>query len=87
MLIHLLCNMHALEQAYAEFQDMIRRGIVPQRTSIMRKAEAMAVMLKNCKDPRELVKYRRPSENAVSIANQLIDDVANVLDRCCSNSP
>uniref|UniRef100_A0A6P3YWN9 pentatricopeptide repeat-containing protein At5g11310, mitochondrial-like n=1 Tax=Ziziphus jujuba TaxID=326968 RepID=A0A6P3YWN9_ZIZJJ len=46
-----------------------------RRTSILRKAEAMAVMLKNCKDPRELVKYRRPSENAVSIANQLIGDI------------
>lgn len=30
MLIHLLCKMHRLEEAFAEFEDMIRRGIVPQ---------------------------------------------------------
>ncbi|KAH7524754.1 hypothetical protein FEM48_Zijuj06G0152900 [Ziziphus jujuba var. spinosa] len=36
-----------------------------RRTSIMWKAEAMAVMLKTCKDPREPVKYRRSSGNDV----------------------
>ncbi|KAL5559240.1 hypothetical protein UlMin_035451 [Ulmus minor] len=46
-----------------------------RRSSIMRKAEAMSTMLKTCKDPRELVKYRSPSENAVSVANRLIEDI------------
>lgn len=125
MLIHLLCNMHRLKEACAEFEDMIRRGIVPQyltyqrmnnelkkqgmtemvwrlsdlmssvphstglpntynrdgdasrarRNSIIRKAEAMSEMLKSCKDPRELVRYRGSFENAVSLANRLIDDI------------
>ncbi|XP_057959356.1 pentatricopeptide repeat-containing protein At5g11310, mitochondrial [Malania oleifera] len=30
MLVHLLFKMHRLEEAFAEFEDMIRRGIVPQ---------------------------------------------------------
>ncbi|KAF5748224.1 hypothetical protein HS088_TW04G00175 [Tripterygium wilfordii] len=30
MLIHLLCRMHKLKEAFAEFGDMLRRGIVPQ---------------------------------------------------------
>ncbi|XP_022940385.1 pentatricopeptide repeat-containing protein At5g11310, mitochondrial [Cucurbita moschata] len=125
MLIHLLCKMHKFEEAFAEFEHMICRGIVPQyltfcrlldefskrgltkmalklrgmmssvphseklpntysqapdsirarRTSIMRKAEAMSEMLKVCKDPRELVKRRSPSETAVFNANRLIDDI------------
>ncbi|GMN45224.1 hypothetical protein TIFTF001_014426 [Ficus carica] len=125
MLIHLLCNMHRLKEACAEFEDMIRRGIVPQyltyqrmndelkkqgmtemvwrlsdlmssvphstrlpntynrdgdasrarRNSIIRKAEAMSEMLKSCTDPRELVRYRGSFENAVSLANRLIDDI------------
>lgn len=125
MLVHLLCKMHKFEEAFAEFEHMIHRGIVPQyltfcrlhdefmkrgltkmasklqemmslvphskklpdtynqtpdsirarRTSIMRKAEAMSEMLKVCKDPRELVKRRSPSENAVFSANRLIDDI------------
>ena len=125
MMIHLFCNMHKLEEAYAEFEDVIRRGIVPQyltfqriddelkkrgmtemaqklrklmssvphstklpdtysrdgdtsrarRSSIMRKAEAMSNILKTCKDPRELVKYRGTSENAVSLASRLIEDI------------
>uniref|UniRef100_A0A9I9CHI2 Pentatricopeptide repeat-containing protein At5g11310, mitochondrial n=1 Tax=Cucumis melo TaxID=3656 RepID=A0A9I9CHI2_CUCME len=125
MLMHLLCKMHKFEEAFAEFEHMIHRGIVPQyltfcrlhdeflkrgltkmasklqemmssvphseklpdtynqtpdsvrarRTSIMRKAEAMSEMLKVCNDPRELVKRRSPSENAVFSANKLIDDI------------
>ncbi|KAE9599415.1 putative tetratricopeptide-like helical domain-containing protein [Lupinus albus] len=117
MLVHLLCKMHRLEEAFVEFEDMIRRGIVPQyltfqrmnaelkkkgmtemaqrlcklmssvphstklpntyeqerddayarRKSIIQKAKAFSDMLKDCKDPRELDKYRRnSSENAVS---------------------
>ncbi|KAE8711249.1 Pentatricopeptide repeat-containing protein [Hibiscus syriacus] len=123
MLVHLLCKMHRFEDAFGEFEDMIRRGIVPQyltfermnnelkkrgmtqmarklcdmmgsvhsskklpntyvgdedssrarRTSIMRKAEAMSDMLKTCNDPRELVKHRTLSGNAVSRAGQLIE--------------
>lgn len=30
MLTHLLCKMHKFEEAFAEFEDMLRRGIVPQ---------------------------------------------------------
>ncbi|KAJ9183434.1 hypothetical protein P3X46_007287 [Hevea brasiliensis] len=30
MLIHLLCRMHRFEEAFLEFEDMLRRGIVPQ---------------------------------------------------------
>ncbi|KAF5726220.1 pentatricopeptide repeat-containing protein [Tripterygium wilfordii] len=30
MLIHLLCRMHKLKEAFAEFEDMLLRGIVPQ---------------------------------------------------------
>ncbi|KAF8393305.1 hypothetical protein HHK36_021546 [Tetracentron sinense] len=30
MLVHLLCKLHRLEEACVEFEDMIRRGIVPQ---------------------------------------------------------
>ena len=125
MLIHLFCNMHRFEEAFVEFENMIRRGIVPQyltfqrmndelkkrgmlemarklcdlmssvphstrlpntynrdgeasrarRSSIVRKAEAMSDMLKACKDPRELVKYRGRSENAVVVANRLIEDI------------
>ncbi|POO04107.1 Pentatricopeptide repeat [Trema orientale] len=125
MLIHLFCNMRKFEEAFVEFENMVRRGIVPQyltfqrmndelkkrgmidmvqklrdlmtsvphstrlpntynkdgdasrarRSSIMRKAEAMSDMLKTCNDPRELVKYRVPSENAVVMANRLIEDI------------
>lgn len=40
MLIHLLCKMRRLEEAFAEFEDMIRRGIVPQYLTFQRmKAE------------------------------------------------
>ncbi|KAK9027291.1 hypothetical protein V6N11_067129 [Hibiscus sabdariffa] len=41
-----------------------------RRTSIMRKAEAMSDMLKTCNDPRELIKHRTLSGNAVSRAVQ-----------------
>ncbi|KAK9273907.1 hypothetical protein L1049_018719 [Liquidambar formosana] len=121
MLVHLLCKMHRLEDAFAEFEDMIRRGIIPQyltfqrmndelkkqgmtemarklcelmasvphsmklpntyvedrhasrarRTSIMQKAEVMSDILKTCRDPRELVKRRSSSENAVLSANHV----------------
>lgn len=30
MLVHLLCNLRRLEEACVEFEDMIRRGVVPQ---------------------------------------------------------
>ncbi|KAK4277123.1 hypothetical protein QN277_015170 [Acacia crassicarpa] len=125
MLVHLLCKMHRLEEAFAEFEDMIRRGIVPQyltfqrmnsalkkrgmiemarklrslmssvphstklpntyvedideaharRQSIMQKAKAFSDMLKDTKDPRELAKYRNSSENAVSSAECLMDNI------------
>nr|POF08426.1 pentatricopeptide repeat-containing protein, mitochondrial [Quercus suber] len=131
MLVHLLCKMRSFEEAFTEFEDMIRRGIVPQyltfqrmndalkkegmiemaqklrgmmssvphsmklpntysrdgdasrarRTSIMRKAEAMSDLLKTCKDPRELVKCRNSSENVVSIANLLIEDIKKKADK------
>ncbi|TKY58180.1 Pentatricopeptide repeat-containing protein mitochondrial [Spatholobus suberectus] len=124
MLIHLLCKMRRLEEAFAEFEDMIRRGIVPQyltfqrmkaelkrqgmtemaqklcklmssvpyssnlpntygedrddaharRKSIIQKAKAFSDMLKDCKDPSELRKYRSSSEKAVSNANCLLED-------------
>ncbi|MED6164874.1 hypothetical protein PIB30_094289 [Stylosanthes scabra] len=125
MLVHLLCKMSRLEEAFAEFEDMIRRGIVPQyltfqrlnaelkkqgltevaqklcnlmssvphstnlpntysednddararRKSIIEKAKAFSDMLKNYKDPRELAKYKCSSENDVSSANSLIEDI------------
>ncbi|XP_061359591.1 pentatricopeptide repeat-containing protein At5g11310, mitochondrial [Gastrolobium bilobum] len=125
MFVHLLCKMHRLEEAFVEFEDMIRRGLVPQyltfqrmnaalkkkgmnemaeklcslmssvphssnlpntynedrddayarRKSIIQKAEAFSDMLKNCKDPRELEKYTSSSENDVSSANCLIEDI------------
>ncbi|KAM3741197.1 hypothetical protein ACB098_08G157000 [Castanea mollissima] len=131
MLVHLLCKMRSFEEAFTEFEDMIRRGIVPQyltfqrmndalkkegmiemaqklrgmmssvphsmklpntysrdgdasrarRTSIMRKAEAMSDLLKTCKDPRELVKCRNSSENVVSSANLLIEDIKKKADK------
>ncbi|KAK3212742.1 hypothetical protein Dsin_017448 [Dipteronia sinensis] len=125
MLTHLLCKMYKFEEAFTEFEDMIRRGIVPQyltfqrmndefrkrgltdmarklcslmssvphstelpntysqdvdaslvrRKSIIQRAEAMSDMLKTCNDPRELVKHRSSLENAVSLANRLIEDI------------
>lgn len=130
MLIHLLCKMQNFKEAFAEFEDMIRRGIIPlyltfqrmnnefkkqgmtemaqklrdmmssvphsmklpntyggdgdashaRRTSIMQKAEAMSDLLKICKDPRELVKCRNSSENAVISANRLIEDIKKKAD-------
>lgn len=50
------------------------------KTSILRKAEAMSNMLKSCNDPRELVKHRGPSENAVSSANHLIEEIKRRVD-------
>ncbi|KAL4283454.1 hypothetical protein GQ457_16G004870 [Hibiscus cannabinus] len=123
MLIHLLCETQRFEDAFAEFEDLIRRGMAPRyltfqrmneelkksgmaemarklrdmmssihysnkladtyvgdedssqarRKSIIRKAEAMSDMLKTCKNPRELVKHRTLSENAVSRAGRLIE--------------
>ncbi|KAK8597939.1 hypothetical protein V6N13_095333 [Hibiscus sabdariffa] len=120
MLIHLLCEMQRFEDAFAEFENLIRRGMAPRyltfqrmneelkksgmtemarklrdmmssihssnkladncvgdedssqarRKSIIRKAEAMSDMLKTCKNPRELVKHRTLSENAVSRAGR-----------------
>ncbi|KAF7830234.1 pentatricopeptide repeat-containing protein [Senna tora] len=131
MLIHLLCKMHRLEEAFVEFEDMIRRGIVPQyltfqrmngelkkqgmiemarklcslmssvphptnlpntyvedidgaharRQSIMRKAKVFSDMLKNCKDPIELAKYRSSSENAVLSANCLIENIKKRINK------
>lgn len=55
MLIHLLCKMHKLEEAFAEFEDMIRRGIVPQYLTFQRlntelKRQGMTEMAKTlCK--------------------------------------
>ncbi|XP_038900116.1 pentatricopeptide repeat-containing protein At5g11310, mitochondrial-like [Benincasa hispida] len=60
-----------LPDTYNQTPDSIRA----RRKSIMRKAEAMSEMLKVCKDPRELVKRRSPSENAVFSANRLMDDI------------
>ncbi|OMO80513.1 hypothetical protein COLO4_24047 [Corchorus olitorius] len=131
MLIHLFGKLHRFEDAFGEFEDMIRRGLAPQyltfqrmndelkkrgmtemasklcdmmssvrsskklpntyggdkdtsrarRTSIMRKAEAMSDMLKTCNDPRELVKHRTLSENALSKAGQLIEVIKKRVDR------
>ncbi|KAI4316268.1 hypothetical protein L6164_024265 [Bauhinia variegata] len=125
MMVHLLCKMHRLDDAFTEFEDMIRRGIVPQyltfqrmhselksrgmtemardlcnlmssvphstklpntyiedvddarmrRKSIMQKAKTFSDMLKNCEDPRELVKHRSSSETTVSSANCLIESI------------
>ncbi|TXG62087.1 hypothetical protein EZV62_013450 [Acer yangbiense] len=36
MLIHLLCKMYKFEEAFTEFEDMIRRGIVPQYLTFQR---------------------------------------------------
>ncbi|KAL2544748.1 Pentatricopeptide repeat-containing protein [Forsythia ovata] len=36
MLIHLLCKMHRYDEAFGEFEDMIRRGIVPQYLTYQR---------------------------------------------------
>ncbi|XP_062076647.1 pentatricopeptide repeat-containing protein At5g11310, mitochondrial-like isoform X1 [Humulus lupulus] len=46
-----------------------------RRSSILRKAEAMSTVLKTCKDPRELVKYRGSSKNVVATANPLIENI------------
>ncbi|KAK6912674.1 Pentatricopeptide repeat [Dillenia turbinata] len=46
-----------------------------KKISIMQKAEAMSNILSTCNDPRELVKQRRSTENAVSSANQLMEDI------------
>ncbi|KAK6236070.1 hypothetical protein SCA6_011407 [Theobroma cacao] len=136
MLIHLLCKMHRFEDAFGEFEDMIRKGMAPQyltfqrmndelkkrgmtdmasklcdmmssvrsskklpntyvgdedssrarRTSIMRKAEAMSDMLKTCKDPREFVKHRTLSENAVSSAGRLIEIIKEGATETSMNS-
>ncbi|KAK4787089.1 hypothetical protein SAY86_010922 [Trapa natans] len=36
MLVHLLCKMYRFDEAFAEFVDMIRRGIVPQYLTFQR---------------------------------------------------
>ncbi|KAH1119322.1 hypothetical protein GYH30_047922 [Glycine max] len=36
MLVHLLCKVRRLEEAFVEFEDMIRRGIVPQYLTFQR---------------------------------------------------
>ncbi|XP_054797175.1 pentatricopeptide repeat-containing protein At5g11310, mitochondrial [Prosopis cineraria] len=41
MLVHLLCKMHRLEEAFAEFENMIRRGIVPQYLTFQRMNNAL----------------------------------------------
>ncbi|RDX64667.1 Pentatricopeptide repeat-containing protein, mitochondrial, partial [Mucuna pruriens] len=46
-----------------------------RRKSIIQKAEAFSEMLKDCKDPSELRKYRSSSENAVSSTNCLKEDI------------
>ena len=58
-----------LPNTYSGDEDTLRA----RRTSIMRKAEAMSDMLKTCNDPRELVKHRTLSKNAVSTAGRLIE--------------
>ncbi|XP_050232476.1 pentatricopeptide repeat-containing protein At5g11310, mitochondrial [Mercurialis annua] len=126
MLIHLFCIAHRFQEAFKEFEDMLRKGIVPQyltyqrlndelrkrgmvemarnlrdlmssvphstnlpntysveadalrrarRSSILQKAEAMSEILKTCNDPRELVKHRSSSQNPLSSANRLIEDI------------
>ncbi|KAK8595737.1 hypothetical protein V6N13_000429 [Hibiscus sabdariffa] len=135
-LIHLLCEMQRFEDAFAEFEDLIRRGMAPRyltfqrmndelkksgmtemarklrdmmssihssnkladtyvgdedssqarRKSIIRKAETMSDMLKTCKNPRELVKHRTLSENAVSRAGRLIEIIKERAKRTNLNS-
>lgn len=46
-----------------------------RRTSIIRKAEAMSDILKNSKNPRQLAKSASPSENVVSTASCLIENI------------
>ncbi|KAI4337369.1 hypothetical protein L6164_015796 [Bauhinia variegata] len=52
-----------------------------RRKSIMQKAKAFSDMLKNCKDPRELAKYRSSSETAVSSANCLIEKIKKMTNK------
>ncbi|KAK4388908.1 Pentatricopeptide repeat-containing protein, mitochondrial [Sesamum angolense] len=125
MLMHLLWRMRRYDEAVFEFQDMFRRGIIPQhltyrrmaeelerrgmtetakklhglmksvphstklpdtyrghrnssherKISIIQRAEAMSDILKTCENPRELVKHKNRPENAVLIAQKLMDSI------------
>lgn len=41
MLIHLMCKMHRFDEAFGEFEDMIRRGIVPQYLTYQRMCDEL----------------------------------------------
>ncbi|XP_072967411.1 uncharacterized protein [Typha angustifolia] len=48
---------------------------VKLRKSIMRKAQVISDALKECKDPKELVKLKSSTESALESANRLIADI------------
>ncbi|XLR05651.1 hypothetical protein S83_071849 [Arachis hypogaea] len=73
-----LCNLMSsiphstnLPNTYSKDNDDARA----RRNSIIQKAQAFSDMLKNCNDPREIQQYKCSSENDVSSANRLIEDI------------
>ncbi|KAM7276180.1 hypothetical protein ACFE04_018046 [Oxalis oulophora] len=46
-----------------------------RRRDIIRRAEVMSDRLKTCNDPRELVKLRKSTNDPVSVANRLIEEI------------
>ncbi|XVF88192.1 hypothetical protein PTKIN_Ptkin19aG0030400 [Pterospermum kingtungense] len=71
-----------LPNTYSGDVDTLRA----RRTSIMRKAEAMSDLLKTCNDPREIVKHRTLSKNAVSAAGRLIEIIKKRVRETSMNS-
>ncbi|KAL7187532.1 hypothetical protein ACSBR1_037586 [Camellia fascicularis] len=43
MLVHLLCKMHRFEEAFGEFENMIRRGIVPQYVTYQKMIDELKI--------------------------------------------
>ncbi|XP_002516618.2 pentatricopeptide repeat-containing protein At5g11310, mitochondrial [Ricinus communis] len=61
-----------LPNTYSVEGDALRRA---RRSSILQKAEAMSKILKTCNDPRELVKLKSSSQNPITSAIQLIENI------------
>lgn len=74
MLVHLLCKMHRFEDAFVEFEDMIRRGIIPQYLTFKRlnsalKKQGMVEMA------RKLCSLMSSVPHSTKLPNTYVEDI------------
>ncbi|KAJ8751623.1 hypothetical protein K2173_025778 [Erythroxylum novogranatense] len=75
MLVHLLCKMHRFEEAFEEFVDMLRRGIVPQYLTFRRlndelQKHRMIKMAHKLSDMMSLVSHSKNLPNTYNVEGE-----------------